>query len=102
METVQDEISPFEALLKAREDRLDKIKGEEIVRNFAEAMGLVSRVDNLIKVAKELYQSSAGDIERADGITKLLERVNSFIEHGRNDEAIVLFNHGEGVILRGD
>ncbi|MEK7540107.1 MAG: hypothetical protein AAB558_02570 [Patescibacteria group bacterium] len=87
----RQEVLGIDRLLKAREKALDTAKGDKLVRNFAEAMGLIAKLEQVTKLGGWALESAKGSASLGDSIIDLMQEVKGLVDKGENDEAKDLF-----------
>lgn len=87
----KQEILSVDRLFKAREKALDTAKGDKLVNNFAEAMGLVAKLDQTAKLGEWAIGSSKKYTSLGDSIIDLMQEVKGLVDQGENDQAQKLF-----------
>lgn len=87
----KEEVLGIDRLFKAREKALDTAKGDKLVKNFAEAMGLIAKLEKVTKLGEWAIGSAKNYTRLGDVIIDLMQRAKELVDQGENDKAKELF-----------
>lgn len=87
----EKEILGVDRLFKAREKALDTANGDKMVKNFAEAMGLIAKLEQTTKLGEWAFETAKEYASLGDSIIDLMQHVKGLVDQGENDRAKELF-----------
>lgn len=95
----KQEILGVDRLFMARQKALDTAKGDKLVKNFAEAMGLIAKLEQTTKLGEWAFESAKNYASLGDSIIDLMQEVKGLVDQGENDKAKELFEANYQMIV---
>jgi hypothetical protein len=79
--------SPMDKLLRAQKEHLIKIEGDKALKNFAEALKLIGRLDKIVNFGIDNFSRGEKRIKIGNHVIDVLKEIQAMAEAGRNQEA---------------